>query len=650
MKPWARTLAPGRKELSEMRAIPTAFRTAAALAAAALVLAACGSSASSGSGHRGGSGSSSSGQYGSLPPSSGTPVAGGTLTIAEQPQGGPTYIMPIVPAADFSVGTVDGFGLYMWRPLWWTPLGDQPTIDYADSISPAPPKFSDDDKVATITLRSGWKWSDGQPVTSTDVAFYCYVARAAVVLSPDNDGAFTPGEFPQDLVSVATPNPTTAVITLSKSFNPTFQYLDQLAGITPLPTNAWSKTSINGPIVNFRTLANAEAIFNFLNAESSKLSTYGSDPLWQVVDGPYKVKSFDPSTDGNVLVANPDYSGPVKPRITTIDNVAFTSTDAEFNQLLSGNLDVGFVDFSDLPQVAKLKSLGYDVWGYPDFGNNLIVYNFKDKTGDFANIISQLYIRQALAHLQDEPGVISARGMFDGAAGAAYGPVPAVPKSPFAPANAQTNPYPYSISTASALLSAHGWKVVPNGTTTCKRAGGGSNECGAGIPVGTALTWNLVYTSQPAVTGAQCEAVASAARQIGITINLQAKTFNYIIGNLSDPTNPDQDNNWAMQDYGGDTDLLYPTQEGVFNTTGSFNTGDYSNPTYDNLVNDSLYSTNPRAVLAEISYITEQQPGMFQPNQDLITAFKNTLAGPAASFEASSQYQYMPEYWYFTKS
>ena len=349
-------------------------------------------------------------------------------------------------------------------------------------------------------------------MTSTDVAFYCYLAYAAVVLSPDNDGAFTPGEFPQDLVSVATPNPTTAVITLSKSFNPSFQFLDQIAGITPLPAHAWSKTSINGPIVNFRKLANAEAIYKFLNAESSKLSTYGSDALWQVVDGPYKVESFDPSTDGNVLVANPNYSGPVKPHITTIDNVPFTSTDAEFNQLLSRNLDVGFVDFSDLPQVSKLKSLGYDIWGYPDFGNNLIVYNFKDKTGDFDNVISQLYIRQALAHLQDEPGVIAARGMFDGAAGAAYGPVPAVPKSPFAPANALTNPYLYSISTASKLLSSHGWKVVPNGVTTCSRAGTGPNECGAGIPAGTSLTWNLVYSSQPAVIEAQCEAIGFCPR------------------------------------------------------------------------------------------------------------------------------------------
>jgi peptide/nickel transport system substrate-binding protein len=617
--------------------------SAGLLAAAALVLAACGSSTN------GGATSSSSGEFGTLPSSTGTPLSGGTLSIAESPGAGPTYIFPIDPSADTSVYTIDGFQDYMWRPLWWSPVGAVPAIDYRDSISPVPPKFSDHDKVATITISSKWKWSDGQPVTSKDVAFYIWVAKAAVTLSPDNDGSFTPGEFPQDVTSVKTPNATTVVVTMNQGFNPAYQFLAQIATITPIPAHAWSKTSPTGKIINFANLKNAEAIYKFLNAESTKLSTYGSDPLWQVVDGPYKIQSFDPATDGNTLVINTHYSGPVKPHITTIDNVAFTSTEAEFNQLLSGNLSVGFVDFSDLPEVGKLKSLGYDVWGYPGFGFSGILYNFKDTTGEFNKIINQLYIRQALAHLQDEQGEISSHGLFDGAASQAYGPVPAYPRSPYTPADALTNPYPYSESAASSLLSSHGWKVVPRGTTTCVKPGTKSDECGAGIPAGTPLTWNLVFTSSPAVIGGLCAAFASAAKGVGITINLESKTFNYITSELSDPANPDHDNDWAMQDFGGFTDSLYPTTNTLFNTTGSFNTGDYSNKKADADINASVYSANPKAVQQELSYITAQQPGLFQPNPDLVTAFKKNLGGPSASFAASAEYQYEPEYWYFVK-
>lgn len=618
------------------------------LAVTALLASACSSSPKSSS-HN--SSAQGGGQFGTLPGPHGTPVEGGTLTIAETPGSGPTYIMPITPEQDFSVFTADQFDDFMWRPLWWIPLGYTPAIDYSQSIASGPPKFSDDNKVANITLNSNWRWSDGQPVTSTDVAFFIDITKAAVEESPDNFGAFTPGEFPQDVVSVATPSPTNIILTLSKSFNQNFQFLNQLVTIIPMPAHAWSKTSANGPIVDFTNPANAKAIYNFLNKASSTLSTYGSNPLWQTVDGPYKIQSFDPSTDGNTLVVNKNYTGPVKPHITEIDDLAFTSYQAEFDQFLTGNLDVGPVDFSDFPQLSKLKSLGYNVWGYPDFGFDYVPYNFLDKTGDFDKIISQLYIRQALAHLQDETAVINSKGIFDGAAGQAYGPVPAVPKSPFAPPNALVNPYPFSISTASKLLTSHGWDVKPGGTTTCTRAGTGSNECGAGIPAGTPLTWNLIYASQPGNLGTQCEAFASNAKQVGITITLSSKTFNYITEDIQDPGNTQsEDNTWAMQDYGGDTDPIYPTTDTIFNSTGSFNTGEYSSPTADALINASVYSSNPKAVQNEISYITTQQPALFQPNPDEVTAFKNTLGGTQASFAESSQYQFGPEYWYFVKS
>jgi peptide/nickel transport system substrate-binding protein len=596
-----------------------------------------------------GASSTLKGQYGALPPTAGTPVNGGTLSIAESPGAGPTYIFPIVPSANLTVYDLDQFNFYMWRPLWWTPKGATVTVDYSQSISPKPPAYSNNNKTVTITLRPNWKWSDGTPVTSTDLEFYIDLLKAAVAISPANYGDYTPGLFPDNLASMSTPNATTLVLNLTKSYNQNFIFLDQLAGLTPLPAQAWAKTSATGPIVDFTNPANAKAIYTYLNAQSNSLSTYGSDPLWQTVDGPYKISTFDPSTDGNTLVANHAYSGPAKPHIETIDNVAFTSTTAEFNQLLTGKLDVGQVDFSDIPQVPRLKKEGYNVWGYPDFGFFFADYNFKDTTGHWNDIIGQLYVRQALAHLEDQPALIKSKGVFDGAAAPDYGSVPAIPLSPFTPANAITNPYPFSISTASKLLSSHGWKVVPDGVTTCAKPGTGSNECGAGIPKGTPFTFNLIYANQPAVTGTMNEAWASNARQVGITIKLSSKTFNYIESNLSTVSSPNNDNTWAVSDAGGFTDDLYPTTNELFNTTGSFNDGGFSVPAVDADILASASSNNPNAVKKELTEVTKEQPGLFQPNSDYIYAFKKGLSGPAASFAESSQLQYGPEYWYFTK-
>jgi peptide/nickel transport system substrate-binding protein len=632
-----------------MRGLSTGARAGTALAAALVLIAGATTTMAATA-----SGASSSdtlpGAFGSVPPQTGTPTNGGVVTIAESPGAGPTYIFPIYPAADASIGTNQQFQQYMWRSLWWSPKGASPTIDYSQSIA-GPPVYSNGNKTVTVHLYPGWKWSDGTPVTSQDLAFDYWVLEGAVNKtvggSPANYGDYTPGLYPDNVTSVATPNPSTFVINFNKGYNQNFIFLEELGVLEPLPAQAWAKTSLTGPIIPFNNLKNAGAIYKFLNAQSDKLSTYGSNPLWQVVDGPFKVKSFDPATDGNTLVANPAYTGPVKPHLAGIDDVAFTSVSAEFDQLLTGKLDVGFIDFSDLPQVPSLVSKGYSVFGYPDFGFAYVGYNFKDPTGDFDNIISQLYIRQVLAHLQDEQAEIKSRGLYNGAAGQAYGPVPAIPVSPFTPSNALANPYPFSIAEATKQLTNHGWKVVPNGTTTCQNAGTGAGQCGAGIPKGTALSWNLYYASGATIAEGLVEAWVSNLKQVGINVSLSSKTFNYITGELSDVSAPANDKLWAMEDFGGFTDSYYPTTNELFNTTGSFNQGGFSNAQLDQDILNSEFSSSNAAVQKELTLVTYLQPGLFQPNEDRLRAFSDKLSGPAASFFDATQEQYSPEYWYF---
>jgi hypothetical protein len=51
----------------------------------------------------------------------------------------------------------------------------------------------------------------------------------------------------------------------------------------------------------------------------------------------------------------------------------------------------------------------------------------------------------------------------------------------------------------------------------------------------------------------------------------------------------------------------------------------------------------------EADYLTKQQPSLFQPNPDLIFAWKKTISGDPKAFEGLTQYQLNPEFWYFTK-
>ena len=607
------------------------------------VLAACGKSSTSGGGS---TTLGPSGAFGTVPAASGTPH-GGTVTFAEPPGATPNWILPIITAANDSVFTVLSFDYEMWRPLYWFVKGVAPAETPAMSLAEEP-KWSNGDKTVTITMKSNYKWSDGKPITSQDVLFWIDEMKAAVKESPANWAGYTPKTgIPDELASATTPNASTIVINLKKAYNPSWFIEDQFSSIQPMPSHAWAKASANGPILNFTNPANATKIYNYLSAQSKSVGTYATNPLWQVVDGPYKLTSFNSTTEAFGMTPNATYGGPESKKVLNLTGVPFTSDTAEYNAVKAGSIDVGYVPLANVPQIKSVESGGYNAFGYPDFGWNYMAYNFKDTTGDFNNIIGQLYIRQAIAHLQDESGIIHA--FFNGAGGEAYGPVPSIPVSPFTPSNAKTAPYPFSVSAAVALLKGHGWTVTPNGTDVCKSAGTGATQCGAGIPAGTKLTFPLVYNTSPSIIGEQATDLASEAKKAGITISLSSDNFNHMIANDNDPASPKTIDKWAVEDFGGFTDSTYPTTLGVFNSTGSSNLGGYASPEADKLIQASVTSSNPAAVTAEASYLTQQQVGLFQPNPDLVQVWKKTLSGPPASFETLTQYNLNPEYWYFTK-
>jgi peptide/nickel transport system substrate-binding protein len=607
--------------------------------AGATVLAACSKSSS------GGAAISNSGAFGSVPPASGTPHAG-TLTWAESPGSAPTWIFPVTPGADLSTSTVGTFQFLMWRPLYWFGNGVSPTMVPSMSLADSP-TYSNGDKTVTVHMKANYRWSNGQPVTSQDALFFIDMVRAAVAESGANWGYYTPHiGIPDQVVSASTPNSSTLVLHLNKAVNPLWFTDDELYYIQPMPAQLWARASANGPILDFTNPANAKKIYDFLAKESGSTGTYATNPLWQTVDGPYRLTSFNNTTGAFTMAPNSHYGGPHSAKVPTLQAIPYTSDTAEFNAVLSHSIDIGYMPLTDVPQTGAVKAAGYHIFGYPGWGFAYANYNFADKTGDFNNIINQLYIRQALAHLEDEEGYIQA--FFHGAGGLAYGPIPSVPASPYTPADALKNPYPYSISAASSLLKSHGWNVVPGGTSTCAKPGTGADECGAGIPAGTKLAFNVLYASDPVIFGEQLTAWASDAKKVGIDIALQSGTFNHVITVADDPGSPKTINQWAVSVYGGYTDAYYPTTLGIFSTGGSFNGGFYNNAEANKLISASATSDNPSAVKAEASYLTQQQPSLFQPNYDWITVWKDNVSGQPAAIKATTQYFLNPELMYLT--
>ncbi|HMH92914.1 MAG TPA: ABC transporter substrate-binding protein, partial [Streptosporangiaceae bacterium] len=437
----------------------------ASTAALALLAAACSSSGSSGGGSS----------------ASGKPVAGGTATFALPPGTTPNYIFPMLTAAYYSVANIEQFQRLSFRSLYWIGNGQgQPVVDPALSLA-ALPTYSQGNTVVTIHLGS-YTWSDGTPVTTRDVAFWINLLRA----NKKTFAAYIPGEFPDSLKSYKIVDAKTIVLTLTGPVNPTWFTYDQLSQITPLPTQAWDKTSATGKVGNYdQTPAGATAVFNFLTAQAKDIATYGTNPLWKTVDGPWKLVAYQ--SDGySKFAANTAYAGPTKPKLKFFVEEPFTTDTAELNVLRSGNsIDYGYLPQQEASQKGELAAQGYTTDPWEGWGTTYFLMNYQSPaTG---KIIAQAYIRQAMQSLIDQKQFVE--GPLKGYGHVNYGPVPTQPANPYSDAYETKGPWPYSPKTATRLLSSHGWKVQPNGVTTCTSPGTGASQCGKGIAAGTKLSF-----------------------------------------------------------------------------------------------------------------------------------------------------------------
>jgi peptide/nickel transport system substrate-binding protein len=609
-------------------------------------IAACSSSNSSSSGSTSTNGSVTTqpGSIGGIP-AAGTPSGtAGSITYGYLAADAPNWILPIIPAADNSVYNSFVFSWQMYRPTWFTWDGSSPAVN--DSLSPVgAPTWSNGDKTVSIPIKS-WNWSDGQKLTAKDLEFTIDEIVAAVKESPANWANYVPGYFPDTLASMSTPNASTLVINMTKSVNPTW-FQEDIIDVGMMPAHAWAKDSANGSTLDYTNAANAKKIWDFLNTQAKSVSTYATNPLWKVVYGPYKLTAYNATTGSFTMVPNPTYSGPKANPQSNFVGVPFTSDATTFNAIKSGSVDVVALPPEDNPQISSLKNEGYDYYGLPAWGDYFAAYNFKDTTGDFNNIANQLYFRQAMQHLEDQQGQIKA--FLNGDGDPLSGPIGAYPQSPFLPANGKSTLYPFSVSSATSLLKANGWTVTANGTDTCANAGTGAGQCGSGIPAGTKLSFNLIYNAASPITQ-EVEDLASNAKAAGITINLQASNFDFMIQNYIDPASPANINKWAMEDFGGESISTYPTTFGLFNTGGSGQIGDYSDPKADSLINASISSSNPAAVSDELSYLDTAEPVLWQPLRDHVYVWKTSVSSTTPkAFESLTQYDPTPELWYITK-
>jgi peptide/nickel transport system substrate-binding protein len=600
------------------------------MAALALTAAGCGSSGGS---------SSNSGS------SSAAKVKGGTVTWAELPSSQANYIFPFMSLAYFSVSNSQNFQYQMYRPLYWFGGENvQPTLD-AGLSSANLPTYTDGGKTVVINLK-GWKWSNGETVDANDVLFWLHMMSAEIA----NWAGYSPGGIPTNITSMSATGPNQVTLHLNKAYSDLWFTYNELSQITPLPmawdvTSAGAKAGSGGCTTAAAPYTACKAVYNFLAAQAKNTGSYTSSPIWGVVDGPWKLSAFN--TAGNdSFVPNTKYSGPQKPTISELTEVPYTSDTAEYTALQSGAVDIGYIPAADLPVKSPTQVLpttnplgsSYTLAANYDWGFAYYQINWTNKA--MGPVFKQLYARQALEYVADQNGIAKATDRGYGYANT--GAAPAEPASnPWLSSAQKENggqgPYPFNPSKAAALLTAHGWKMV-SGTMECQTP----SKCGAGITQGEKFTFTLDYSTGQAAFTQEASIYKSDASKAGIDVNIVGQTFNTIIGEAL-PTNP----NWQGAMYGL---WIYspdyePTGEDLFATGAGSNSGAYSDPTMDSLINATETTNGYTAYHNFANYAAVQLPFIYMPLSYGVNAVSSKLHGVIFN----PLQTLLPEYYYFTK-
>lgn len=508
------------------------------------------------------------------------PRSGGTVIFGYEQE-----IDSFIPVLSPTSIMDDGAQVLLYRPLLW--IGQNVSIDYSQSIA-TNVAVSSNDTVFTVTMRPDYKWSDGTPVTASDVAYDFNLIKSYGT----KYGYYGTGGLPTLVAKFTVISPTKFSVTLTKPLNPVYFELNGLAQLRPLPSRAWSKYSIT-------YLFNHQTDLNVLS----------------VVDGPYKLTKFALKQYAR-FDRNPMYSGH-KSYLDTFIIQYFSSEAAEFAALRTGAVQIGTLGFTEYnagSQLAAMKSFDW-LW----FGYTYITINYRNPTIGF---MKDVKVRQAMQLLINQP--LMNKALYYGHAYSAYSPVPYVPGTYLSPRAKETwNAAHFDPAKANAMLDADGWKMV-NGVREKN---------------GQKLAFTIGVSSENNIGVRQAEIIQQDFGKAGVQVSLNVAPFSVILAELGSKSS----SSWQAISIGWIYyPNFYPLGDSLLGTDGGANFGAFSDPKLDATISEAQTVPGYKGIYDYQDYAARVVPVLYldeaativkyQPNVQGVTTFLNPIWGFAPEY------------------
>jgi peptide/nickel transport system substrate-binding protein len=625
-----------------------AVAAASVFVAGAVALAGCSAKSSGGS----------SGQ------ASGTPKQGGTVSVAQIKGTQPTSIFPFyTPQTNSSQNYALDYELY--RPLYYYGSDDKIALDTTKSVAQST-TWGADGKSITITLKD-MKWSNGEAVDGQDVAFFLNFAKAnetkwALYTTPNTK---IHADYIPDNITSVTASGQTVTLNLDKTYNQTWFEENELSLITPMP-QAWDLTAAGTKGTCFSDAYGSAAAakdcaadFTYLNTAATDSKTWATNPIWGVVDGPWKLKTYNSTSTNWSLVPNTSYTGSDKAHLDEIDIVTYTSETAAYaaekvGAKAKGSVQVGILPGQDLPKYNAssiqagnpLAKVGYYLTN-PNFVDEISYYYLNDANSAVGAMFKQPYFIKALQDTVDQQGIIN--GVAKGWGYPTNSLIPTQPAGNEISSSMKSYTAAFSTSQAKALLTANGWDTSTT-PATCTKPGTAQGECGAGVKSGQKAQFNFLYGTGSQSVLTEVQALKSDAAQAGIAINIQGQTYdaiaNYLVACSS--ANP-SGCQWQAIQYGSWIYSPAPTGDGFLATGSGNNIMSFSDPKMDQLIYNTTTQPGNAAMDAYEDYtLTAAVPLIFTPNFNNSMVSEEVATGlhvDGGSAFGDTDY----EDWYWTK-
>jgi peptide/nickel transport system substrate-binding protein len=407
---------------------------------------------------------------------------------------------------------------------------------------------SADGRTWTFHLKPGARWSDGKPLTSSDVA---WTFDTIIKFQGGPTGAWSGSVAHLD--NVQAKGPDTVVATYKR---PVANVLPNLGFIPILPEHVWAQYAAG----------NGKALKTYPNQPQ------GGQPL--VGGGPFTLVKYK-QHDVAIFQRNATFYGS-KPHLDEFGLVFFQNPDAMVTALKSGQLDA--IEHLPPTAVSTVKAAGLDVQVGPSLEFRDFIFNSNPRKPEHRELLDPK-VRMAFEYAIDREQIVKTAWLGYASPGSTIVPPPSITDG-IHWHNSTIQPLPFDLDKANQILDSLGFAKGSNGIR---------------VADGHPMSYTVIFAHAEAGPGDRAfTIIQDDFRKIGVSLTQRSLDDTAAFNAIGAPNFKYLDFDLAMWDWipGMDPDFILSILG--CNQYGSWSDSGYCNHSYDRLYQRQGTATDPQ--------------------------------------------------------